>query len=152
MLDSSIDCSPFRLEWQPSRWRAVGALMLWPLATFSLLCTRWAEGVPTGLAIGLLVVAVGIGAWRALALVSEPRALLELWPDGRARWVSARAATVEGAAIAHEQWPVTTVRFVACGTTIVFWPDTLCASGRRLLRRWARSATPASPLPQFWMG
>lgn len=152
MLDSSTDCSPSRLEWRPSRWCAAVIVVLWPLVAASLLATRWAADVPTSLAWLLVVAAMGLGLWRAKAVRSEPSGVLELLPQRRARWSPAGGAPMEGPAAAHEQWPVTTVRFPACGTTVVFWPDTLCAPGRRLLRRWARSATPVSPLPQFWMG
>ena len=152
MLDSSTDCFPCRLEWRPSRWLAATAMMLWPLATFSLLSTRWAEGVPSAATIVLVALGATVGAWRARAIRAQPVSLLELGPEGHARWVRGGRATIAGPAVAHEQWPVTTVRFVACGATLVFWPDTLCASSRRALRRWARSAAPASPLPQFWMG
>ncbi|MCZ8165521.1 hypothetical protein [Silanimonas sp.] len=127
-------------------------VVLWPFVAASLLATRWAVDVPTSLAWLLVVVAMGLGLWRAKAVRSEPCGVLELLPERRARWSLAVGAPVEGPAAAHEQWPVTTVRFPTCGTTVVFWPDTLCAPGRRLLRRWARSATPVSPLPQFWMG
>lgn len=152
MLDSSTDCSPCRLEWRPSRWCAAVLMLLWPLAAFALLSTRWASGMPLVVSVLWIAGAMGAGLWHARLAYHAPRAVLELLPEGRARWSCAAVAALEGPAVAHEQWPVTTVRFPACGTTVVFWPDTLCASGRRDLRRWARSATPASPLPQFWMG
>lgn len=152
MLDSSIDCSPSRLEWRPSRWHAAVIVMLWPLAAVSLLATRWAMDLPSWVSWVLLGAAMGLGLWCARAARGQPCGVLELLPEGWARWSPAGGATMEGPAAAHEQWPVTTIRFAASGTTVVFWPDTLCAPGRRLLRRWARSATPVSPLPQFWMG
>jgi hypothetical protein len=108
--------------------------------------------VPRVISVLLAVAALGFGAWHAWSTWREPAGALELWPEGRARWIREGRAPLEGRVQAHEQWPVTTIRFPACGTTVVFWPDTLCASGRRDLRRWARSAAKASPLPQFWMG
>lgn len=152
MLDSSTDSSPCRLEWRPSRWHAAVIALLWPLAAFSLLATRWATDLPSSASWLLVIVAMALGLWRAKAARSEAFAVLELLPEGRARWSPTGSAPMEGPAAAHEQWPVTTIRFATGGTTVVFWPDTLCAPGRRLLRRWARSATPVSPLPQFWMG
>lgn len=152
MPDSWIDCSPSRLEWRPSRWHAVVIVLLWPLVAASLLATRWAEDLPRGLCALAFALAIGVGLWRARVILGEPVVVLELLPQRRARWTAAGRPLLEGPAAAHEQWPVTTVRFAVGGTTVVFWPDTLCASGRRLLRRWARSATPVSPLPQFWMG
>jgi len=152
LLDSSIDCSPCRLEWRPSRWNAAVIVVLWPLAASSLLATRWAGALPSWSSWLLVVLATGLGLWRANVALCEPDGVLELLPEGRARWSPTGSAPLEGTAAAHEQWPVTTVRFPACGTTLAFWPDTLGAPGRRQLRRWARSATPVSPLPQFWMG
>jgi toxin CptA len=150
--DSSIDCCPCRLEWRPSRWYATVILLLWPAVVSAVLATRWATDMPEPLAWLLVLVAMGLGAWRARCAADEPRAVLDLLPAGWARWMPLDGPMLEGPAIAHEQWPVITVRFAKGGTTVVFWPDTLCAPGRRLLRRWARSATPVSPLPQFWMG
>ncbi len=152
MLDSSTDCSPSRLEWRPSRCHAAVIVMLWPLAAVSLLATRWAVDLPSWASWPIVVAAMALGLWRVKASRCQPRAVLELLPEGWARWSPAGSAPMEGPAAAHEQWPVTTIRFATGGTTVVFWPDTLCAPGRRLLRRWARSATPVSPLPQFWMG
>jgi toxin CptA len=150
--DSSIDCSPCRLEWRPSRWPAVAAQVLWPLGALALLSTSWLAGLPPAASLLASAVAVGIGRWRAVVIRRTPAATLALHPGGRACWVREGFAIADGAAVAHEQWPVTTVRFRDCGTTVVFWPDTLCDSSRRDLRRWARSASSASPLPQFWMG
>lgn len=118
----------------------------------ALLATRWTDGLPWGIAGALFGVAGGLGLVHAGQVRRAPPGTLELLAGHRARWSPAQGAEVEGLAAMHEQWPVTTVRFAASGTTVVFWPDTLCAPGRRVLRLWARSATPASPLPQFWMG
>jgi hypothetical protein len=131
---------------------ALALMMIWPLGVFSLLATRWAADVPITFAALLLVLAAAMGLRAARALLRVSPGALELLAEGRVRWTPDTGAAVEGIALAHEQWPVTTLRFVACGTTLVFWPDTLCASSRRHLRRWSRSATPESPLPQFWMG
>jgi toxin CptA len=150
--DSSIDCCPCRLEWRPSRWHAAAVIGLWPLAAIALLATRWAADVPAWGAGSALVAAVGLGLWRARSLRREAVAVIELLPDGIARWSAPGVAPVQGVASLHEQWPVTLLRLPDAGTTVVFWPDTLCDSSRRALRRWARSATPASLLPQFWMG
>ncbi|GAB3737417.1 hypothetical protein GCM10028794_19250 [Silanimonas algicola] len=127
-------------------------VVFWPCVAASLLATRWAEGAPTSLAWLLVVLAIGAGLRRVVRVRREPVGVLELLPGRRARWFPAGGAVTEGPAAVHEQWPVTTIRFAGCGTTVVFWPDTLCAPGRRLLRRWDRMATPVSPLPQFWMG
>ncbi|MGL6289083.1 MAG: protein YgfX [Silanimonas sp.] len=152
MPDSSIDCCPCRLEWRPSHWHAAAVMVLWPLAVIALLATRWAAAAPPWGAGVLLLSAVGFGLWRARVLRREPVAEIELLPDGHARWSAPGIAPLQGVASLHEQWPVTVLRFPEAGTTVVFWPDTLCDSSRRALRRWARSATPASLLPQFWMG
>ena len=104
------------------------------------------------LAVALAVASVGTGLWLAVRIRRVPGGTLELFPERRARWTPAVGPAIDGPATAHEQWPVATIRFLDGGTTLVAWPDTLCAPGRRLLRRWARSATPVSPLPQFWMG
>jgi hypothetical protein len=138
--------------------QALAVMVLWPLGAFALLATRWAADVPDAVAVSLLVVAIARGLRVARALRRAPPGTLELSAGGRARWTPGETrggrprAPVEGAALAHEQWPVTTVRFAPCGTTVAFWPDTLCGPGRRLLRRWARSARSDSSLPQFWMG
>ena len=152
MPDSSIDCCPCRLEWRPSRWHAAAVIGLWPLAAIALLGTRWAAELPPWGAGVLLLSAFGIGLRHARALWREAVAAIELRPEGIARWSAPGIAPVQGAASLHEQWPVMVLRFHEAGTTRVFWPDTLCDSSRRALRRWARSATPASLLPQFWMG
>jgi toxin CptA len=152
LLDSSIDCSPCRLEWRPSRWNAAAVALIWPLSAFALLATRWTEALSWMDAMQLLGAAAGLGVLQAVRILRGPSGELELLPERRARWVPAEGPAVEGSAVMHEQWPVATVRFHAGGTTLVAWPDTLCAPDRRLLRRWARSATPVSPLPQFWMG
>ena len=163
MQDSSTDCSPCRLEWRPSRWHAAGVVLIGSLATFALLASRWGSVLPEALQVPVGVLAVALGVRTGSVIGRRAPRVLELRPGGEAciRPVTSarpdaagrdRAGEAEGPAVLHEQWPVVTVRFARCGTTLVFWPDTLCDSGRRALRRWARTATPASPLPQFWMG
>ena len=152
MPDSSTDCFPCRLEWRPSRWHAAALALIWPLSIVAMLATRWADGLPWTVTAALVGLAAGMGLVHAGRVWREPRGVLELRAGRQARWTAANGTGVEGPAAMHEQWPVTTVRFAMGDTTLVFWPDTLCAPGRRLLRLWARSATPVSPLPQFWMG
>ena len=152
MLDSSIDCCPCRLEWRPSRWHAAAVALIWPLSAFAVLATRGAQGLSWEVASLWIGAAAGMGLRHAVRVWHRPSGVLELLPERRARWAPAKGPAVEGSAAMHEQWPVATIRFLDGGTTLVAWPDTLCAPGRRLLRRWARSATPVSPLPQFWMG
>ena len=155
--DSSIDCLPCRLEWRPSRIGAWAGAVLVSLAGAALLMTRWVDAWPL---VGQGAVALAAMIFAVFAYRRElrrPHAVLELLPEGTARWTSAReegaaSAAIEAPARLHEQWPLTTVRLLPAGPTVVFWPDTLCDSGRRALRRWAGAAPDASPLSQFWMG
>lgn len=152
MPDSSIDCSPCRLEWRPSRIGAGVAASVGVLAALSLLATRWGERLPAGLSWFLAALALPLALILARRALRRPRGVLVLLPQGRASWVLGGGAPHEGLATLHEQWPVATVRFASPGPTVVFWPDTLCDSGRRALRRWAGAAPEASPLTQFWTG
>ena len=153
--DSSIDCFPCRLEWRPSCVGALCAAMLVVAAGTSLLLTRWVEAWPLA-GQGALMLATMMLALLAHRRESRrPCSSLELLPEGRARWASdgaVAASTIEAPARLHEQWPLATVRLLPAGPTVVFWPDTLCDSGRRALRRWAGAAPEASPLSQFWTG
>ena len=160
MPDSSIDCSPCRLEWRPSSCAGWAAAALVILVAAALLGTRWAEALPLALQLALGAVAVPAAAHARKRVLSAPGGSVELGPRSapsdagsrRACWRGADGVSVEGLADLHEQWPVVVLRFRAGGCTVVFWPDTLCDSGRRALRRWAGAAPDASPLSQFWMG
>ena len=152
---SSIDCCPCRLEWRPSRVGAMCAAALVLLAGIALLLTRWTEAWPLAGQGALALAAIALAASVHRRESRLPSGTLELLAEGRARWTAdAVRATeaIEAPARLHEQWPLATVRLLPAGPTVVFWPDTLCDSGRRALRRWAGAAPDASPLSQFWMG
>lgn len=153
---SSIDCLPCRIEWRPSRLGALFAGGLVTLASFALLESRLLESASPPLQ-GMLV---ALAAAAAFLTYRRERAaapgVLELLPGRRARWHPEGGAIPSGgidvAATLHEQWPLLVVRLGAGGHTLRFWPDTLCDSGRRALRRWAGAAPEASPITQFWTG
>ena len=160
MPHSSTDCSPCRLDWRPSRLAAFGAAALLIGCTLALLGTRWAEGLSFAGQTALLLASLALAGFMARRVLREPDGRLELLAEGRVRWspntappdVLTASAALEATAHLHEQWPLAVVRLLPKGTTLVFWPDTLCDSGRRALRRWAGAAPEASPLTHFWMG
>lgn len=107
------------------------------LCAAALLATGWAEALPLAVQVLAALAALPLAAGAAWHLLRRPVRVLELRP---------RCMSL------HEQWPVTVVRLHADAATFVFWPDTLCDSGRRILRRWAGATPEASPLTQFWTG
>jgi len=126
--------------------------MLVMLVALAVLGSRWAEALPIlAQALGLVAV-LPMAARVAHRALAAPPGVLELLPGRRARWTRAAGVAEEASAVLHEQWPVVTVRLLPRGATVVFWPDTLCDSGRRALRRWAGAAPEATPLSQFWTG
>lgn len=138
----------------------MGAAALLIGCTLALLGTRWAEGLPFAGQTALLLASLVLAGFMARRVLREPDGRLELLAEGRVRWspgvppsaVPITVAAIEAKAQLHEQWPLAVVRLLPKGTTLVFWPDTLCDSGRRALRRWAGAAPEASPLTHFWMG
>ena len=112
------------------------------LAGLGLVATRGIGDGPALLQAAVLLLSA-IAAWCAARQVlrAKVRTVL-LHPGRRAPWPTTL----------HEQWPVMVLRAQPDGPLIVFWPDTLCASGRRMLRCWARAASDDTPLTPFWMG
>lgn len=135
-----------RLEWRPSRLRALAGLCIGGLAAASLPLTD----LPASGAIALGLACVGAPAWRAWRdLRAAPGTLVLPGAAGPATWVDA-AGTAELAELTV-RWrgPLATV--VARDPAgklrrLAWWPDTLPPADRRSLRLAAgRSAPPPSP-------
>lgn len=166
MPDSSTDCFPCRLEWRPSPFAAWGAAALVMLVALSLLATQAAEALPAAVQVAVaLLAAPAAGLARQRVLAAAPGVLAlriagaaDATTSRNARrrpeacWMPANGRGAAGPAVLHEQWPVVVLRFTPGDCTVVFWPDTLCDSGRRALRRWAGATPDASPITQFWTG
>jgi hypothetical protein len=122
------------------------------LAGLGLVATRGIGDGPALLQAAVLLLSA-IAAWCAARQVlrAKVRTVL-LHPGRRADWPAAPGRPGPWPTTLHEQWPVMVLRAQPDGPLIVFWPDTLCASGRRMLRCWARAASDDTPLTPFWMG
>lgn len=139
--------SPCRIDWRPSRWAVLGAVLLGALAALAILLAD----VPANWRPGLALLAFGIGAhgaWREAR--RSPWTLY--WPgiDASAVRIVAghnQAVTIRGI---HLRGPLAGVTLNdANGRThhALWWPDTLSAASRRALVLCARAlhAEPSSP-------
>jgi len=148
--DSSIDCSPFRLEWRPSRYGIAAALLLPPAIGLGVALSGFPalSAAPIGLLNVLLPLAGGLvglrQARRAARRLPLGLALLEgrrIVPEGG---IMARSASFT------ERWPLAVLRIEPQGPAWVFWPDTLSPPARRRCRLWA-SAAPTPIVLHHWM-
>ena len=123
------------------------------LAAVAAFCsTRWMAAAPSMFTAGIGLISLGLVAAHVYRRQRTPALTLELLPGRRLRWRAEDGALRESAGTLHEQWPVAVLGLGFDGSTLVFWPDTLCDSQRRVLRRWSDARPDASPLTQFWMG
>ncbi len=152
MQDLSTNCYPCRLDWRPSRCGAAFEALLMLAAVAAFGSSRWMEAVPVILLAASWLLSLVLIARHMLRRQRIPSLMLELLPGRRLRWRDSDGVLRESAGNLHEQWPVAVLDFGIDGSTRVFWPDTLCDSRRRALRRWADATPDASPLTQFWMG
>lgn len=152
MPDLSTNFSPCRIEWRPSRVGTAFEALLMLAAVAALCSTRWMADAPMLLIAALGLISLALAAVHVYRQQLVPALILELLPERRLRWRTADGALRESAGSLDEQWPVAVLGLGSDGPTRVFWPDTLCDSQRRALRRWSDATPDASPLTQFWMG
>ncbi len=141
---SRPDAGAWRIAWRPSRWVVGALLLLSALAPFAVLASE----MPRVAAWPLAAVAAGAGlhaAWRESRL---PPQMLEVprtaGPDG--------AATLDGARLVEASlaWrgPLAFLRWRdATGRSgrLAWWPDTLPAAQRRVLKLWSPGGPGMAP-------
>lgn len=154
MLDSSTDCSAFRLEWRPSRYGIAAALCLPSaigLAAALSGLPAWSgalsQELPGLLTVLLPLAGIAIGLRQARRAAHRPSFGMLLL-DGRR--IVAEAGIMARPAVFTECWPLAVLRIEPQGPAWVFWPDTLSTPARRHCRLWA-AAAPTAIAPHHWM-